>query len=636
MSYPKDIDRFTDKFNKRDKAYVIEEEVAVANGMYEALLNHDNIVDSSVSVWTGSKLTGEKVANFILSIPSDTPWKRIIKIFSSVSPVFITYETFGDQVEADDINQLQSSVTATQTEVESYKAANDLVVTNTVNRVITLENKKADKTYVDTELLKKADKATTYTKVETDARIQAVVDAAPEALDTLIELAAALNNDPDFAGTMTLELSKKVDKVAGKQLSTNDYSTAEKSKLAGVEAGANKYIHPSTHPATMIVEDSTHRFATDAEKMNWNGKETPSGAQDKVNNHADKKDNPHEVTTTQVNHLGNYVRKITDDYTHYPMGVSSMFVKSDVDGWQSFGTVVTIRSFSTGGGTVQIYTPYSDSYGGTNLQFRIWKYQATDWSEFSSLETTSGAQAKVDTHANDNGKHITTEERTNWNAKSNLVLGETVSTAYRGDRGKIAYDHSQTAHAPANAQKNSDITKVEIEAKLIGNISTHKHDQYVTQEQLGNAGYGDMLKAVYDANGNGVVDAAESVPWQGITGKPSTFAPSTHYHSTVQRTDDRDRKPADTTKGFAEFVFTSLGGMTGIANSDYQDMVVLNTYSDVSGGLVNALVFDKSEKVIRHYQAAQTDTTWGNPKILAYEENVMKKGPLTWNDLKGV
>lgn len=37
---------------------------------------------------------------------------------------------------------------------------------------------------------------------------------------------------------------------------------------------------------------------------------------------------------------------------------------------------------------------------------------------------------------------------------SSLVLGETSITAYRGDRGKIAYDHSQMPHAPANAQHN--------------------------------------------------------------------------------------------------------------------------------------------------------------------------------------
>lgn len=37
---------------------------------------------------------------------------------------------------------------------------------------------------------------------------------------------------------------------------------------------------------------------------------------------------------------------------------------------------------------------------------------------------------------------------------SGVALGETSSTAYRGDRGKIAYDHSQEAHAPANAEAN--------------------------------------------------------------------------------------------------------------------------------------------------------------------------------------
>lgn len=45
----------------------------------------------------------------------------------------------------------------------------------------------------------------------------------------------------------------KVDKVDGKGLSTEDYTTAEKNKLAGIEAGANKYIHPATHPVGMIT-----------------------------------------------------------------------------------------------------------------------------------------------------------------------------------------------------------------------------------------------------------------------------------------------------------------------------------------------------------------------------------------------
>ena len=39
---------------------------------------------------------------------------------------------------------------------------------------------------------------------------------------------------------------------------------------------------------------------------------------------------------------------------------------------------------------------------------------------------------------------------------ASLALGETSSTAYRGDRGKTAYDHSQSAHAPSNAEKNQN------------------------------------------------------------------------------------------------------------------------------------------------------------------------------------
>lgn len=43
-------------------------------------------------------------------------------------------------------------------------------------------------------------------------------------------------------------LKNKVDVVSGKQLSTNDYTTAEKTKLAGIAEGANKYVHPSYTP----------------------------------------------------------------------------------------------------------------------------------------------------------------------------------------------------------------------------------------------------------------------------------------------------------------------------------------------------------------------------------------------------
>lgn len=42
------------------------------------------------------------------------------------------------------------------------------------------------------------------------------------------------------------KIANKVDKVEGKQLSTEDYTTAEKTKLSGIADNANNYTHPTT------------------------------------------------------------------------------------------------------------------------------------------------------------------------------------------------------------------------------------------------------------------------------------------------------------------------------------------------------------------------------------------------------
>ena len=37
----------------------------------------------------------------------------------------------------------------------------------------------------------------------------------------------------------------------------------DKVKLDAIEAEANKYVHPANHPATMITEDTDHKFVTE-------------------------------------------------------------------------------------------------------------------------------------------------------------------------------------------------------------------------------------------------------------------------------------------------------------------------------------------------------------------------------------
>ena len=62
-------------------------------------------------------------------------------------------------------------------------------------------------------------------------QLNALIDGAPEALNTLKELAAALGDDANFASTMVQELAKKVDKVEGQRLITDEEAT----KLAELE-----------------------------------------------------------------------------------------------------------------------------------------------------------------------------------------------------------------------------------------------------------------------------------------------------------------------------------------------------------------------------------------------------------------
>ncbi len=112
-------------------------------------------------------------------------------------------------------------------------------------------------------------------------KIDAVLGGATEDFDTLKELA-----------------DKKVDKVSGKGLSTNDFTTAYKNKVDaavpntrmvnGKALSGNITLSASdvkalpdttTIPTTLasLAEDTTHRVVTDAEKTAWNAKSNFSG-----------------------------------------------------------------------------------------------------------------------------------------------------------------------------------------------------------------------------------------------------------------------------------------------------------------------------------------------------------------------
>ena len=62
------------------------------------------------------------------------------------------------------------------------------------------------------------------------------------------------------------------------------YINGEWKTIGGSGITSEGYVHPLTHPATMIVEDETHRFVTDSQIDEWNNKSEFDGDYNKLTN----------------------------------------------------------------------------------------------------------------------------------------------------------------------------------------------------------------------------------------------------------------------------------------------------------------------------------------------------------------
>lgn len=146
-----------------------------------------------------------------------------------------------------DSDSLEQSLATLQSNIDKEAATARAAETKLGNDIATEKNRaeSAEQT-ISTNLQNEINRSTQVDTQHTNA-INKEVQDRKEAIATAIanEVERATGVEETLNGNITQLQTQKVDKVEGKGLSTNDYTTPEKNKLAAIEAEANKYVLPA-------------------------------------------------------------------------------------------------------------------------------------------------------------------------------------------------------------------------------------------------------------------------------------------------------------------------------------------------------------------------------------------------------
>jgi hypothetical protein len=87
--------------------------------------------------------------------------------------------------------------------------------------------------------------------------------------------------------------------------------------------------------------------------------------------------------------LGSYVWSQSTLPTSYSAGLQAAFVgpAAGEGAWQNYGSVMTMRTYSGGGGSLQMYVPYGPSNGGDSLQVRFGNYNVSSGNAWTGWKT---------------------------------------------------------------------------------------------------------------------------------------------------------------------------------------------------------------------------------------------------------
>ena len=275
-------------------------------------------------------------------------------------------------------------------------------------------------------------------------------------------------------------------------------SAADKTKLDGIAQNANNYTHPSTHPATMITQDATHRFVNDTEKSTWNGKANANHTHTSIVAASNGVGNTSDLNTFVAS--GVYQVDISD-LTNVKNFPNSAYTYGDLHVQEYNGGHVTQIYYSHSGDIFERQAWAQNTDGTWN--FAAWHKVYTDknkptWSDVQSKPTTFTPASHTHSYASSDSAGGSANLVKNWGAvAAGVSTGRHIWISDSGTETKRVSDDKFTYNSATNT----------VSANISGKAATA-----------------------------GVADSANAVAWGNISGKPSTYAPSTHNHSATEIT----------------------------------------------------------------------------------------------------
>ena len=339
-------------------------------------------------------------------------------------------------------------------------------------------------------------------------------------------------------------LSTKVDKVAGKGLSTNDFTTDEKNKLAGIAAGANAYSLPIAS-ATVLGGIKVGNNLTIS-----NG--VLSGTAD-----------THYTNTFTIKGAGTSAATFnqSSDATLNIAAGTGISVSATSGTITIANTVANthLKNFldiQAAGTSVVKYTQDSDK----TLKFVAGSNVTLTPNAANGTITISSTDTNTDTKVTSVGNHYTPSggtAKTNGNVLTSVTCDAAGHVTAVGGRNDIPASWLtgtiDIARLPAGALERLFVVADEAAAMKANvqegdtvKVTGNNNKMYFCVKS---PSAGDAFATCFTEYTAG---SATSVPWSGVTGKPSTFTPSAHTHTKSQITDFPTSMPASDVYAWAK------------------------------------------------------------------------------------